>query len=101
SAVYAYVLPIDEMARSKLVAADVAERCFHGGGRWIALAVMLSTFGAANAVILTSARVYYSMAGRGLFPSILGQAHARFRTPAASLVAQAVCSILLLMSGTF
>src|SRR5260221_1844202 len=45
SAVYAFVLPIDEMARSKLVAADVAERCFAGGGRWIALAVMLSTFG--------------------------------------------------------
>src|SRR5438874_2595116 len=28
SAAYAFVLPIDEMARSKLVAADVAERCF-------------------------------------------------------------------------
>jgi len=28
---YAYVLPIDQMAQSKLVAADVAERCFAGG----------------------------------------------------------------------
>src|SRR5205085_4170649 len=37
SAVYAFVLPIEEMARSKLVAADVAERCFAGGGRWIAV----------------------------------------------------------------
>jgi len=35
---YAYVLPIDQMAQSKLVAADVAERCFAGGGRWIAAA---------------------------------------------------------------
>ncbi|HUR45656.1 MAG TPA: amino acid permease [Candidatus Saccharimonadales bacterium] len=101
SAVYAYVLPMDEMSRSRLVAADVAERCFAGGGRWIALAVMLSTFGAANAVILTSARVYYSMAEDGLFPRMLGRAHARFRTPAASLVAQAAWSILLLFSGTF
>ena len=68
SAAYAFVLPVDEMARSKLVAADVAERCFAGGGRWIALAVMLSTFGATNAVILTSARVYFSMARDGMLP---------------------------------
>ena len=101
SAIYSYVLPIDEMAKSKLVAADVAERCFAGGGKWIAVAVMLSTFGAANAVILTSARVYFSMAGSGMFPRVIGQTHPRFRTPAASLVAQAAWSIALLFSGTF
>ena len=101
SAVYAFVLPIEEMARSKLVAADVAERCFAGGGRWIAVAVMLSTFGAANAVILTSARVYFSMGGQGMFPALLGKAHPRFHTPGAALVVQAVWSILLLFSGTF
>src|SRR5438874_8275890 len=101
SAAYAFVLPIDEMARSKLVAADVAERCFRGGGRWIAAAVMISTFGAANAVILTSARVYFSMAERGMFPSVLARAHPRFRTPSASLVVQGIWSILLLFSGTF
>ncbi len=101
STVYAYVLSIDEMARSKLVAADVAERCFAGGGRWIAVAVMLSTFGAANAVILTSARVYFSMGEGGMFPAMLGRAHPRFHTPAASLVVQAGWSILLLFSGTF
>ncbi len=101
SVVYAYVLPIDEMARSKLVAADVAERCFAGGGRWIAVAVMISTFGAANAVILTSARVYFSMSGNGMFPALLGKAHPRFHTPASSLVMQGIWSVLLLFSGTF
>jgi APA family basic amino acid/polyamine antiporter len=101
SATYSYVLPIDAMAKSKLVAADVAERCLAGGGRWIAVAVMLSTFGAANAVILTSARVYFSMAGRGVFPAALGRAHPRFHTPGPSLVVQAAWSVLLLFSGTF
>src|SRR6266540_1235646 len=101
SVVYSFVLPIDEMAKSKLVAADVAERCFGGGGRWIAAAVMLSTFGAANAIILTSARVYYSMGGGRMFPAILGEAHPRFHTPAAALVVQAGWSIALLFSGTF
>ena len=101
SAIYSYVLPIDEMAKSKLVAADVADRCFDDGGKWIALAVMLSTFGAANAVILTSARVYFSMGERGMFPAMLGRAHPRFHTPGASLIVQGVWSVLLLFSGTF
>jgi APA family basic amino acid/polyamine antiporter len=98
---YAYVLPIDQMAQSKLVAADVAERCFAGGGRWIAAAVLISTFGTANATILASARVYFSMARRNVFPQILGRAHPRFHTPAASLVVQGIWSALLVFSGTF
>jgi APA family basic amino acid/polyamine antiporter len=98
---YAYVLPIDEMAKSKLVAADVAERMFSGGGRWIAVAVMISTFGCTNAIILASARVYFHMAQVNVFPSLLGRVHPRFHTPAASLVVQGIWSVLLLFSGTF
>ena len=98
---YAYVLPIDQMAKSKLVAVDVAEKFFQGGGKWIAVAVMISTFGAANSNILSAARVYFSMARRNVFPGILGTAHPRFHTPAWSLLVQAVWSILLLFSGTF
>jgi APA family basic amino acid/polyamine antiporter len=62
---------------------------------------MLSTFGAANAVILTSARVYYSMGEQRMFPAVLGRTHPRFRTPGASLLAQAIWSVALLFSGTF
>jgi len=98
---YSYVLPIDAMASSKLVAADVAEKCFSGGGRWIAAAVMISTFGTTNSMILASARVYFSMARRNVFPRFLGIVHPRFHTPAASLIVQAVWSVLLLFSGTF
>jgi APA family basic amino acid/polyamine antiporter len=98
---YAYVLPVDQMAKSKLVAADVAERCFAGGGRWIAAAVMISTFGTTNAIILASARVYFSMARMNVCPRRLGNVHPRFHTPAASLVVQGIWSALLLLSGTF
>jgi len=98
---YAFVLPVDAMAKSKLVAADVAEKCFAGGGRWIAAAVMISTFGTTNAIILATARVYFSMARRGVFPQSLGHAHPRFHTPGASLILQGVWSALLLFSGTF
>jgi APA family basic amino acid/polyamine antiporter len=98
---YAFVLPVSEMAGSRLVAADVAEKCFRGGGRWIAVAVMISTVGAANAIILASARVYFSMARHHVFPALVGVAHPRFLTPAASLMAQGVWGVLLLFSGTF
>src|SRR6266566_3861556 len=98
---YAFVLPVDQMANSKLVAADVAERCFTGGGRWIAAAVMISTFGTTNAIILATARVYFSMAQRNVFPRFIGKAHPRFHTPAASLAVQGIWSVLLLFSGTF
>jgi len=98
---YAWVLPVDVMAQSKLVAADVAERCVSGGGRWIALVVMISTFGAVNAIILASSRIYFSMARSNVFPRFLGAAHPRFHTPAASLAVQGVWSVLLLLSGTF
>ena len=98
---YAYVLPIDEMAKSRLVAADVAERIFTGGGRWIAAAVMISTFGTTSAIILTTARVYFSMARMNVFPRFLGNVHPRFHTPAASLVVQGAWSVVLVFSGTF
>jgi len=98
---YCWVLPVDEMAKSRLVAADAAEKVFSGGGKWIALVVMISTFGANNAVVLSSARVYFAMAQRNVFPAFFGRVHPRFHTPGASLIAQAAWSSALVFSGTF
>ncbi|HMJ66237.1 MAG TPA: amino acid permease [Candidatus Binatia bacterium] len=98
---YCWVLPVDVMAQSKLVAADVAQRVFSNGGKWVAFIVMISTFGANNAVILTSARVYFAMARRNVFPASIGRVHPRFHTPAASLVVQGLWSTMLVFSGTF
>lgn len=101
SAAYCWALPADIIAKSKLVAADAAEACMSGAGRWIAALVMISTFGANNAVVLTSARIYFSMARRGVFPSSWGRAHPRYRTPGAALIAQGVWGVALVFSGTF
>lgn len=101
SLAYCWVLPADVMAQSKLVAADAAERAVAGGGKWISLLVMTSTFGVTNAVILTSSRVYFSMARRNAFPAALGRVHPRFHTPGAALVVQGVWGVLLVFSGTF
>jgi APA family basic amino acid/polyamine antiporter len=99
---YLYVLPVDELAKSKkFFAFDVAEKIFSGGGPWVAALVMVSTFGTTNAIIMATARVYFSMSRMNVLPRFIGNAHPRFHTPAASLVVQGVWSVALLFSGTF
>jgi APA family basic amino acid/polyamine antiporter len=99
---YLYVLPVDQLAQAKkFFAFEVAEKIFAGGGNWIAALVMLSTFGTTNAIIMATARVYFSMARMNVFPRFVGNVHPRYHTPAASLVVQGVWSVALLFSGTF
>ena len=62
---------------------------------------MISTFGANNAVILTSARIYFSMGQRKVAPAILGRVHPTFHTPGAALAAQCVWAVVLIFTGTF
>ena len=98
---YTHVMPMHEMAKSTLVASDVADRLFANGGLWVAALVAISTFGTVNGTVLASARVYFSMARRRMFPGVVGRVHERYRTPAVALGIQAVWSIMLLFSGTF
>jgi len=62
------VLPIQDVAQSSIVAASAAERVFGPTGiALVAALVMLSTFGSLNGAILSSPRVFFSMAEDGLF----------------------------------
>lgn len=65
-----------------------------------AVLVMVSTFGCANGLILTGARVLYAMAHDGVFFSAAGRLN-RARVPAAALVMQAVWASVLTLSGTY
>lgn len=99
---YLYILPIGEIASSKLVAADVVEKILPGlGGGLIAAVVMVSTFGGVNATSMTTARVYYAMAADRLFFRSMAVTHPRYRTPGRSLIVQAVWASLLTLSGTY
>jgi APA family basic amino acid/polyamine antiporter len=99
---YLYILPIEDMAKSKLVAADAASKIFgQNGGTIISIAVLISTFGALNGSILSTARVQFAMSRDKLFFSGIGKVHPRFGTPHVSLAVQGIWSCLLVMSGTF
>lgn len=99
---YLNVLPLGEMAGSKLVAADAMQVVLGAvGGALISGLVIFSTFGTANGTILASARVHFAMARDGLFFRSLGNVHPRFRTPARSLLVQGLWASALVFSGTF
>lgn len=99
---FLYVLPIDEMSKSPLVAATAAEKIFGlYGASIISIAVIISTFGALNGSILATARVQFAMARDKLFFSPLGKIHPKCRTPHVSLVIQGIWSAVLVLSGSF
>jgi APA family basic amino acid/polyamine antiporter len=73
----------------------------HGAGKLVAIAILISMFSAANAIILNAPRVYYAMAKDGLFFVSLSRVHPRFRTPALAVCAAAIWSAVLAASGTY
>ncbi|NUN08572.1 MAG: amino acid permease [Ignavibacteriaceae bacterium] len=99
---YLYVLPIEEMKDSPLVAATAAEKFFGNiGANIIVISVIISTFGALNGSILSTARVQFAMAERKQFFSVLGKVHPKFKTPHISLLVQGIWSAVLVLSGSF
>ena len=67
----------------------------------VALTILISTFSAANSVILTAPRVFYAMANDNLFFKGLAEVHPRFQTPAAAVIALGVWSAVLACAGKF
>ncbi len=65
----------------------------------MALAIMISTFGCNNGLILAGARVYYAMARDGLFFKRVDSVNAR-HVPAVALIAQGVWASLLVLPRT-
>jgi APA family basic amino acid/polyamine antiporter len=65
----------------------------------MAIAIVISTFGCNNGLILAGARVYYAMAKDGLFFRATGALN-RARVPAVGLVLQCVWAALLVLPRT-
>ncbi|HEY4816848.1 MAG TPA: amino acid permease, partial [Candidatus Acidoferrum sp.] len=70
-------------------------------GRAIACTILISTFSAANSVILTAPRVFYAMANDNLFFKKLAEVHPGFRTPANAVIALGIWSAVLASAGKF
>ena len=106
---YLYIMPVQSMASSQLVAVDITKLIITSlnpslaylATGFVAIAIMISTFGTSNGTILVSSRVYYAMSKQGLFFPSLGKIHPTFKTPANALIVQGIWSSILVFSGTF
>ncbi len=99
---YVAALGVQRSAGSERIAAEAVAQIFGpGAGKLIALAILISMFSAANAVVLTASRVYFAMAQDGLFFARLGSVHPRWKTPAFAVIASCAWAAILALSGTF
>src|SRR5271163_4968309 len=90
-----------EFATGDRVGTAVAEVIVGPSGAvLVAIAVMISTFGCNNGLILAGARVYYAMAKDGLFFESVSAVN-RHNTPAVALWVQCVWACVLCLSGTY
>ena len=99
---YVAVLSLDgiEQAPQNRVAVAMMQVIFGTPGvLTMAAAIMISTFGCDNGLILAGARVYYAMARDGLFFRRVGTTN-RFYVPAVALLVQAIWTMLLTLPRT-
>ena len=100
---YLIVLPVREIAavQENRVAERVATVLFGNiGSTLVIVAILVSTFGCLNGMILGGARVCYAMAREGLFFRGCARLHTR-KTPMVALVYQGVWSMVLALTGSY
>jgi APA family basic amino acid/polyamine antiporter len=100
---YLFMLPLEKIqnAPDDRVATAAIGTVFHGGtGALImAAAIMISTFGCNNGLILAGARVYYAMARDRLFFRSTGRLNQK-SVPAAGLFLQCIWTCILVLPRT-
>lgn len=113
--IYLNVLPLDGSAagatvlergikyatEDRVATAAMTQMLGAAGGALMAVAIMVSSFGCANGLILSGARVYYAMAKDGLFFRRVASLHPTYRTPVVSLMVQMVWTCILCVSGSY
>jgi APA family basic amino acid/polyamine antiporter len=102
--VYLNALPFEAIQNSPQdrVATAVATQMFGSvGSGLLAVAIMISTFGCVNGMVLAGARVYYAMAGDGLFFRKAGVVDPKHHVPVVSLWLQCIWAAALTLTGRY
>ena len=91
-----------QYASEDRVATAVMQQIFGStGATLMAIAILVSTFGCCNGLILAGARVYYAMSKDGLFFKKVAELHPKTHAPVVSLIVQAVWTCILALSGSY
>ena len=102
SAVFMYLVPIEQVTDDETFAAQAGEALFGRSGAVIfSVIVILSVIGSIAGLLMAAPRVYYAMARDRVFFSFAGAVHPRFGTPSRAIAIQAVLACFLLLIGSF
>jgi APA family basic amino acid/polyamine antiporter len=101
NAALVYVLPVGELASSKLPAADAARHIFGPASATIITALsLISLPPMLNAVMLAAPRILFAMSRAGFFPARMATVSSR-GNPDWAVAATVALAILLISTGTF
>jgi APA family basic amino acid/polyamine antiporter len=102
SAVFIYLVPIEQGAAPEDFAARAGTALFGaGGGRALSALVALFVLGSLSAFMTFAPRVYYAMARDGAAPALIAGLHPRTDAPVRAIGVQAVLAAVLVGVGTF
>lgn len=102
SAVFLYLVPLDQVTTGETFAAQAGEVLFgRMGGNVFSAIVIIAVLGSLAALIMASPRVYFAMARDRLFLPAVAVIDRRFGTPARAIALQAGLASLLAVLGTF
>ncbi len=99
---YAYAIPLDQMAGSTRIAADVAGAVLGPVGvSLIIIGIMASTFGTTNGMLLSGPRSLYAAGADGTIAKAFGKVHPHYRSPYIAIATLGVWGAILTMSGSY
>ena len=99
---YFFALTVDEMKGVTRIAERAATALVGPrGATFVALTVMVSTFGNNVAAMLAGSRLLFGMASDGVFVPSCRRVHERYRTPHIAIVALTSWSAILALSGSY
>ena len=104
NAAYLYMVPISEMAGQRLIAATAAERIPVLGAiaaPAIAVVVLISTFSSVIGSMMSSPRIFFAMADRGLFFKGIARVSPRFQSPSAAIFLATSLGVVYVLFSNF
>ena len=102
NAAYLYINSIGIMAKSPLIAADTMGALFgRAGVSFVAVVVMISTFGSLMGSMLASPRIFFAMADDNLLFGPIARVHPRWKTPHIAIGLAMLLGVAMVMTQTF